>query len=380
MTGNLIKTHLEFLSVQNIQKYLVTTGWVNDGEIWSNGSIWHRPEAKFHEAEIVLPAKEGLKDYLERLSTIIQELASIEQESAESIIKKIGNITNDLVTVRVIHFDVNEGTIPIDDGVMLYEHARDLMSAAALSTISKQKYFSGAKPPEALDYLKEVRFGQTEVGSYIVNVISPVEQKQAVQEDFEKTTFTRLVTETLAKSLNALNLTLKEFSQTNTNSLFDSLVEQGVSANLCDALVGLSGVNKNRDFEISLSASKLVPHNDNINLRLKFDSTIVAALEKASEYYKDNYVILNITLSGVIKKLTREKDEENGFVTIITSLGDITKSVTFELTSEHYIAAIDAHKKKTIISCTGDLHVAPRSAKLLNNNNFIVHANPELFD
>lgn len=93
------------------------------------------------------------------MSIIIQELASIEQESTESIIKKIGNITNDLVTVRVIHFDVNEGTIPIDDGVMLYEHARDLMCAAALSTISKQKYFSGARPPEALDYLKEVRFG-----------------------------------------------------------------------------------------------------------------------------------------------------------------------------------------------------------------------------
>lgn len=51
MTGNIIKTHLEFLSVRNIQKYLVTTGWVNDGEIWGNGSIWHRPEAKFHEAE-----------------------------------------------------------------------------------------------------------------------------------------------------------------------------------------------------------------------------------------------------------------------------------------------------------------------------------------
>ena len=229
-----------------------------------------------------------------------------------------------------------------------------------------------------------MRFGQTEVGSYIVNVISPLNQKNIIQDEIVTSSFSRLVTQTLAKSLNALNSIESQINDlnedqilnnSNHNDIFERIVDKGVSSNLCDALIGLTGVDKNRGFEITLMASEIIPHENDINVSIHFSSNIVSLLEKASNYYKENYVITGVTLTGQIKKLEREANKENGSVTIQTIVSGNKKNVSFELNSEEYVYAIHAHENKEEVSCSGDLHITPRSAKLLNSYGFNVHSN-----
>jgi hypothetical protein len=51
-----------------------------------------------------------------------------------------------------------------------------LLSAAAQSVYAKRKQFTRGAPKEAKAYLETLLLGQTEVGSYIVNVIAPTQQ------------------------------------------------------------------------------------------------------------------------------------------------------------------------------------------------------------
>lgn len=365
------------IPIPDIKKYLEWTKWIHDGDVWGNSSIWHKETIE--DAEIILPTSKDLKDYDRSVMNLIKELSRVEVQPIATIVKNIINASNDQISIRIAHHDVNEGSIPLEDGVLLHEKIRDMMSSVALSTISREKYFSGPRPPEALNYLNEIRFGLSEKGSYIVNVLAPVEVPRHHQDEFETTSFSRLVTETLSKSLKALNQAINGYQRNNEVEAFNSMIQDGVSANLCDALIGLSGQNRNRNFEISLNTSKAVEYQNDLNNTFAFKNSDTEILERASNFFKDNYVIPDTTIFGIIKKLSRASNQEKGEVTISIEIGESTKSVTFELNPNDYVEAIHAHEGKVYVSCSGDLHVAPRSARLLNNYDFIVHSNSELF-
>ena len=89
--------------------------------------------------------------------------------------------------MRVIGADTALGTIPINDGVLLFTKAKDLLCAAALSMYSRRKQFSGQLPKDAKTYLDSLllcraSLGQTEIGSYVVNVIAPLSQPRLASE------------------------------------------------------------------------------------------------------------------------------------------------------------------------------------------------------
>ncbi|MBT2325548.1 hypothetical protein J7E62_24750 [Variovorax paradoxus] len=278
----------------------------------------------------------------------------------------------------MFHHDVKEGTIPLEDGVLLNQKARDLMASAVLSTISKRKHFSGARPPEATSYLDSLRLGQTEIGSYVVNVIAPSTPVPVDLETIPLPGLSTLVTANLTASLEALSGAIDAYEEQGDLSVFDKAIERGASANMCDALVGLSGSQKQRGFEISIAPSiheqfRLPPKT------FVFEPEGVARLAAASEYYKDNYVLPDRTITGVIKRLDRPADEEWGTITVTAHLGEIEKNVIVELGKEDYLDAITAHRAKEVVQVAGDLHVTARTARLLNPVGFRVLRAGDLF-
>lgn len=81
---------------------------------------------------------------------------------------------------------------------------------------------------------------------------------------------------------------------------------------------------------------------------------------------------------GSIKRLDRPLSDETGTITVATMIGEIEKHVSIKLGPDEYMDAVNAHKQKAAIQCTGDLHVSARSAKLLNPSGFRVLSNGEL--
>jgi len=368
---------LKSIYPEQLRAYLLQTGWRFDSKVGEFATVWHRPSEFEFEHEVLLPEKMELKDYKDRVADAIVSISVFEKRSESKVLKDIANYFSDTVSIRVVHDDVENGTIPLEDGVKLFEKAKDLLSSAALSTISKKRYFFGSRPSEASNFLSKVRLGQTEIGSYIVNVVVPLDT-QSINDLIDRKSFSRHVTATLGKGMSSLK-TLTESPKSDTK-MFEALVSNGVSANMCDALVGLSGEKRNRGFDIGISFSASESIESSSAISYSFSSSEVPAIEKASEYLKENYVIDNATISGPVKKLDRAKSEDDGTVTIVAFVESRDRAVSFELSSSEYHEAILAHDQKLIVEISGDIHIGPRSARMLNPRGFRVFGAKDIFD
>lgn len=101
-----------------------------------------------------------------------------------------------------------------------------------------------------------------------------------------------------------------------------------------------------------------------------FDSNQVEVLERATSYYKGDYVLSNRTLFGHITKLSKPIDETSHTITIEAVVGDVERKVQVELSGDDYHMAVIAHDQSKIVRVDGDVHIKSKSAQLLNPNNF----------
>jgi hypothetical protein len=374
-----LQQKLTNVPLSNIRSYLASAGWIQQSTIKDVASIWHRAEPAHVDAEILLPERRDLRDYWLRLMDVINNLAQFERKSPDRMLMELTLYLCDLVSIRVVHSDVEDGSIPLMDGVMLHERGRDLMIAAAVTTVSKRRNFSGNRPAEANEYLSTLRLGQTAVGSYIVNIIAPVVRTPSAQVDIMDSPFSRVVTANLVEGLNALLTAVQESDGTEPYSVWDAAVSKGASANMCEALIGLSGERRNREVTVSVELSKDVTYGNDLATRFTFSPEHVQTLKEVAEYYRDKYVRNGYTLQGYVKKLNRDRDSDNGTITVLTTISGVDKNVEFELSGAAYKEAIHAHENKQLVSCVGDLDVRPRKVKLLNPVDFKIVASGTLF-
>jgi hypothetical protein len=374
-----LQQKLMHVPLENIRSYLTSAGWIQQATIKEVASIWHRGEPEHAEAEIVLPEHRDLRDYWQRLMDVISNLAEFERKSPDRMLMELTLYLCDLVSIRVVHSDVEDGSIPLLDGVLLHERGRDLMIAAAVTTVSKRRNFSGSRPSEANEYLSTLRLGQTAIGSYIVNIIAPVVRSPSSQTEIIDSPFSRVVTTNLVQGLNALLTVVQGTADVEAYSIWDSAVSKGASANMCEALIGLSGLRRNREVTVSVELSKDVQYGNDLTTNFTFSPDHVQTLREVAEYYRDKYVRTGYILQGYVKKLNRDRDNENGIITVMASVAGVDKNVEFELSGADYKLAIQAHDNKEVVSCTGDLHVRPRKVKLLNPIDFRIVTSGKLF-
>ena len=360
------------VSVEQLQTYLQSNQWFEDGKIRSVATIWHRHQVE--DAEVVLPFS-YVKDFRQRVRDALIAIASFEKRDVFDVVGDVKRLFSNVIAVRVIHADTEEGTIPINDGVLLISKAKDLLSAAAQAVYAKRKHFFGPAPKDARTYLDTLLLGQTEIGSYVVNVIAPtqanlvVEQAVADPTTADAVPLSQAITWNLVKGLEALAKASMTYKKMGDLRAFDDAVLSGASANLCDALLGFSGEKHNRTFEITVTAAA-GPMFESEPRKFEFDGKLIEVLEKVSGYYKDDYVLPDRVLTGHITKLVRPRDETAGTITLDSILGDVERKVRVTLSGDDYHLAVIAHDNGQMVRVLGNVHVKPKTAELLNPKNF----------
>ena len=357
------------ITVAQLEAYLLQKQWYVDGDIRKIAKIWHRRQDE--DAEVVLPLPTA-RDFHQRLKDAITTIASYEKRETSALLRDIKCLFANFITVRVIHADTKDGTIPINDGVLLVTKAKDLLSAAAQSVFVKRKHYTGNAPKEAKDYLETLRLGQTEVGSYVVNVIAPL-QESAEHESAtaEAIPLAQAITLNLVTGLEALAKANETYEELGDLRVFDDAVLSGASANMCDALLGFSGAHNNRAFEVTVTAAAS-PLFESDPKKFAFGAPQVAMLQKASGYYKDDYVLRQRQLVGHITKLSRPKDETSGTITVDATVNGVERKVKVALMGEDYHMAVLAHYDGKVVRVDGDVWIKAKAAELLNPTNFSV--------
>lgn len=249
------------LSLVDVRAYLVTQGWRPEGRYGEVATIFVVRDSMGREHETLLPLREDIADFPTRMADIIASIAEVEGRPQLSVYSDLVRSGFDILRLRAFAAD-DAGTIQLENGVALYDNARDLIAASANAAIKPKRVYTGNTPERAKTYLNDLRLGQTEVGSYILTILSPVrpslepEQLSLLPDDSDEP-FARSVTRTLAKAIRATKHAVTEASATGKLLPFEASIDSGVSANLCEAIARLA--QEGSGVDISLTWSRVRP-------------------------------------------------------------------------------------------------------------------------
>jgi len=238
---------LKTLEPLEMAAYLRAKGWRQEADLAGKGSLWLL-QKDGSEFDVTLPARRELGDYALRMAEVLRAVADAEGRSQADVMRDVQTTTADLIRVRAPSRNAEDGTLPLDQAVTFVERSRDMMLAAACAAIDKRPVFAKRKAQQAMDYLSHVRMGQSERGSYVLTILSPVAPElrpaqQSLLPVEPEEPYERLVTRTLMVGLKALNAAARQAAADGKMTPFQEAVGRGVSANLCDAVAGLSAVS-----------------------------------------------------------------------------------------------------------------------------------------
>ena len=373
------------IPISRVQRFLASARWEKTFSQENTLEIWKTQyEEKFFE--ILLPLRDNFLDFSQKYMQVFDELCSRYNKDIEGIINLINGMTIDVVQVRAKGSDLYDGSIPMGEGVDLFVNAKELMMAAALAANKKKKMFLGSLPDMTTAFLNSLFFGQTEIGSYVVNIKVPINTSTSLDpENLEDdglgvdSTYSRKVTKTLSEGLKSLRRTVTEFNNSRDETIFIETVEHGVSSNLCDAIVGIS--NKISKREIAIAVRYPVNIDENIEELVEFRKDDIEVIERISSVFKEETTQQDVTISGYVSKLHRDEKEEAGNITLKAFLDGAEKSVKISLDKDDYEKAIIAHEKKCQLKCTGFLVIRPRDVRLIDivNVQEVAEEEPDLF-
>lgn len=160
----------------DLATYLCAHNWRLDEHYEDRESFWSYEPDLQSGYELLLPLKTEFRDYALRVSEALETLEIVERRSRNDILKDIVTAIFDVVRVRVDSPRFHDGSIGLDDSVALFENARKMVTSAARSAYQPRAQFITGMPDQVADYVRKVRVGQTERGSYVVNILSPLFQ------------------------------------------------------------------------------------------------------------------------------------------------------------------------------------------------------------
>jgi hypothetical protein len=364
---------LRSLKPLELVQYLRAKGWQQDSDLGTKATLWVRTDGRADE--IVLPKGRDFRDFDLRMSEVLKTLANTEARSQLDILRDVQTTSADLVRLRAPARDAVDGSLAIETAVSFVESARDLMLAAACAAIDKRSYFATRKAQQATDYMQRVRMGQTERGSFVLTILSPVpptlkSEQGALFAVEPSDPYERTVTRTLARSLAAVSAAAETAAAQGDMQPFIEAVQWGVSANLCEAIVRIShvSIDEGIDVAIAWSPSRMVAAETPHRIRLQGDA--IPLIEEAGRLFRETSPVDDFELQGAVIGLRRPEGASIGRVTVAGFVESQARKVLIDLADPDYSKAIAAHEQQAIVVCTGELVKQGHSYRLQNPRQF----------
>ncbi len=373
------RTVYETLNPANVAAYLASAGWDLSKSRPGHSSLWHTT-FEGDSVELLLPLNPQFKDYVERMAETIPLIAAIEKRSQLEVLSDIQTANADVVRIRYRYASANDGSIPLDRGEAIVENTRELLMAGACAALSKRPYYASLKPQQARDYVQKLRLGQTERGSYVLTVLSPVppelKPSKPTIPGLEEPPYERLALTQLSKALSSLRDAADEAMTSLRMDAFDRAIQDGVSANLCSALVGIGGTAPQTGDKLSIAFTwaRSRPADSNIAREIVFPGDRFTYIAQAARLYKGSDTSDDTEIRGVIMALKTEHSEGPpvGPVTIRDFTASRPRKVLVHLDELSHKAAVQAYEKRYEVSCRGVITRSGNNLTIQQPRDFMV--------
>lgn len=368
---------LASISPAALISYIQTEGWARTEKFGIHSDVYVRENAP----ELIVPGTNQLGDYVSVVSSLILQLSEYENRTELQVFQDLSGSDRDVVRVRAPEAN-GDGSVDIDAGVSIITQGRDLLLSAACSANEPRPAYRAGSNKEASAYMKRVRLGQTERGSFIVSLLAPVPPLLTSPRQAElwplpsEEPYDRLVTRFLADGLQAAHKAAEQWVRGDGITAFSQGVRKGVSANLCEALSNLIEAGDGLDVSITWARTRPAPEP---RRKVVFSRTEAEVFKEAARVLRMQEPRLDERLEAYVVGAGRKLEENDGLVTLKTFIDGKPASVKTKLPSDLYTQALSAHDEKLAVSLTGDLRRDGQRWRLEHPRNlsFILDENGE---
>ncbi|WP_214318601.1 OB-fold nucleic acid binding domain-containing protein [Nonomuraea sediminis] len=352
------------VSPAQLSDYLASQGWQRI-DTWRGAVIWHLDGA----GEVLVPHEPAYRDYQDRLREVVRVLSRVEHRADWDIVRDITEPLTDRQFFRT-QPDTPQGTTPLMAGLKALEGVRDLLKAAArVSVDGTSPIHVGQAPETAHAFLRQVRLGTTQVGSYVFTVQVPLSQpaQDALFGDGDPLPFNRRVLLRMNDAILAAHEAATKVSEHGLG-IFDDYIDRGISANFCEALVNLAGPDSGWPVEVGFSWSRgLAPPDWATAGPTRFDPWALGAIKQAGQQLRLLGQGGQAAITGLVVSTRRDRDEP-GRVKIRGELRvarqATSRSIWVVLNPQQYAQALDAHQEERQVSVIGQLVPTQRRLEL----------------
>ncbi len=357
------------LNPLEVRAYLIDTGWSEARVLAGRGSFWLHPSGS--GGEVPLPHDRSIGDFAERMRDAVEVLAQVEERSPLAVLTDLERAGLDVIRVRLVSSEIEDGSVPLDRGVELMESARNTVYASAWAASAKHRraYYYSRPPKNVSDFMAGVRLGQTERGSYVVAIETPVAPELHEQTERTPEPFGRIVTRTMTSALQVL---LEAANRGNAKEI-ERAVSSGVSANLCSSIAdALSLTGAQGELEVRVSWARTRRVSDATPGKISFPSYLGGVIGEFAGLLRSISEIEGFELEGTVYQLRQDTEA------IILGLVDGRyRKVRLTFPPGFREQMIRAYQDRSILRCSGELRQAGKSSELHNARSFSIEDTEE---
>ena len=361
---------LERLPIVNLRSYLLSRGWTSVGPWGDRPAIIFAKEDENKNREILVPTRDTVADYAERIAEAIAILAEVEERSQLDVFQDLSASGADVIRLRSSNGPSKE-PMSLRQSAQLLNDAFDLVAAAARSAERPRSMYRGKLSSDVAEYLDQVRPMPGYGAVFGLTLHSPVRAgfgQQDLGDDFSPP-FPRQTTIKLAQALEFSRNAITEAVTTDKLDSFRQAVNLGVSANLCNSVAELA---KQADgIEIELDWAEVRPTNLPASY-FQFSPSSADVLQEVARTLRLSEPSYDEQIIAQVVRLEREMTEFDGKATIVSVRDGRPARMNVEFHRSEYDLVINAFRDHASISLDGDVHPVGRSLELRNPRNLVV--------
>ena len=354
------------IGLRGVHAYLSANGWRRAEDLRRETADVYVCAEDDREAAIV-PASEEYGDYGIRIYQIAEQIGRIEGRRRQAVLADLSLAEWDRVRLSVPTTSA-DSTVGLADGAAVLEESRKLLLAAACSADRPQRMYRAGRNRRATEYLDRVRLGQTEPGSFVVNLLAPVAPALGEQGPLpHEEPFERQVTRTLVSGLRAARRAMDRVNRgVGAIGEFESRLCEGISANLCQSVARLTEASGGLEVSVSWAMTRPADGGTGRRAVVAFRPPDIAVLDEAARVLSDRQERTDEEVQGYVSRLARDKTDPKGTATIKAFVDGKLVSVQVVFDSADYSEITRAHEARLSVSREGDLYREGQRWRLRN--------------
>ncbi|WP_347073332.1 hypothetical protein [Bacteroides thetaiotaomicron] len=363
---------LDRINPETLIQAIRSFGWIEESPLFNN-SI--RQFVSSNEKYVALiPIDKRFSDYQRVLTDSLKEIVISEQTTIESFINKLINPSYDIIKWRVANQKTIDGNFPFLEMRDTIDSIHNVLASTCADVLNPVSYHKKVNVNRVNNTFSDYKYGQTEFGSYIINVLCPLGRNYQFNAftPEEELPIPRRINEKFVSSVIDIQ---NEIDKNNLSKIEEDVDSKKFSVNFLEALIDMQDKVNYSDIEIKIDwCTRLPLQNETISSELKLKPQHIEPIAMIAEKFKPKMQDEeNKSFYGKIESLGSDPDlKEREFVNIkVVTIGEDKKEMFIQSKLNYYQyfeIVSEAFKNGSNIKLTGKF-INGRT-KLIENGEF----------